>query len=135
MPASTTHFPTGIRAPKQRPGPAPTDRAAASLEQNHQENLSTLRRDPRLASTSGPVPKAGVSVLRSLSAIALSVIASVASWIPHRHGGQRRSGAICRQSARPGGNITGVSIMATDLGGKLVQLSVEIVPDRNRIGV
>jgi ABC-type uncharacterized transport system substrate-binding protein len=31
--------------------------------------------------------------------------------------------------ARPGGNITGVSNMATDLGGKLVELLVEIAPN------
>jgi ABC-type uncharacterized transport system substrate-binding protein len=37
--------------------------------------------------------------------------------------------------ARPGGNVTGVSLMAPDLSGKLVELLVEIVPDMNRIGV
>jgi putative ABC transport system substrate-binding protein len=37
--------------------------------------------------------------------------------------------------ARPGGNVTGLSIMAPDLSGKLVELLVEIVPDANRIGV
>jgi putative ABC transport system substrate-binding protein len=37
--------------------------------------------------------------------------------------------------ARPGGNVTGVSLMAPDLSGKLVELLVEIVPGTNRIGV
>jgi putative tryptophan/tyrosine transport system substrate-binding protein len=36
--------------------------------------------------------------------------------------------------ARPGGNITGISIMAPDLGGKLVELLVEIVPGMKYIG-
>jgi putative ABC transport system substrate-binding protein len=37
--------------------------------------------------------------------------------------------------ARPGGNITGVSNLASDLGAKLVELLKEIVPDANRIGL
>jgi putative ABC transport system substrate-binding protein len=37
--------------------------------------------------------------------------------------------------ARPGGNVSGVSVMAPDLSGKLVELLVEIAPDTNRIGV
>jgi len=36
--------------------------------------------------------------------------------------------------ARPGGNITGISIMTADLGGKLVELLVEIVPGMKYIG-
>jgi putative tryptophan/tyrosine transport system substrate-binding protein len=37
--------------------------------------------------------------------------------------------------ARPGGNITGISNMTTDLGGKLVELLVEIVPGIKHVGV
>jgi ABC-type uncharacterized transport system substrate-binding protein len=37
--------------------------------------------------------------------------------------------------ARPGGNITGVSNMASDLSAKLIQLLIEIVPDMKRVGV
>jgi putative tryptophan/tyrosine transport system substrate-binding protein len=37
--------------------------------------------------------------------------------------------------ARPGGNITGISNMATDLGGKLVELLVEIAPGMKHVGV
>lgn len=37
--------------------------------------------------------------------------------------------------ARPGGNITGVSNLASDLGAKLVELLKEIVPNANRIGL
>jgi putative tryptophan/tyrosine transport system substrate-binding protein len=37
--------------------------------------------------------------------------------------------------ARPGGNITGVSNVASDLVGKQVELLVEIVPGMRRIGV
>jgi putative tryptophan/tyrosine transport system substrate-binding protein len=35
--------------------------------------------------------------------------------------------------ARPGGNITGISNMAPDLGGKLVELLVEIVPGMKHV--
>jgi ABC-type uncharacterized transport system substrate-binding protein len=37
--------------------------------------------------------------------------------------------------ARPGGNITGISNMAPDLGGKLVEHLVELVPGMKYIGV
>jgi putative tryptophan/tyrosine transport system substrate-binding protein len=37
--------------------------------------------------------------------------------------------------ARPGGNITGISNMSTDLGGKLVELFVEIMPGMKHVGV
>ena len=37
--------------------------------------------------------------------------------------------------ARPGGNITGVSNMAPELSGKIVQLLVEVVPNLKRVGV
>ena len=37
--------------------------------------------------------------------------------------------------ARPGGNITGVSNLGSDLGAKLVELLNEIVPNANRIGL
>lgn len=37
--------------------------------------------------------------------------------------------------ARPGGNITGVSNLASDLGAKLVELLKEIIPNANSIGL
>jgi putative ABC transport system substrate-binding protein len=37
--------------------------------------------------------------------------------------------------ARPGGNITGVSNVASDLSAKLVEVFVEMVPGMNRVGV
>ena len=37
--------------------------------------------------------------------------------------------------ARPGGNVTGVSNIARDLSGKLMERFVEIVPGMNRVGV
>jgi len=37
--------------------------------------------------------------------------------------------------ARPGGNITGLSIMATDLGGKRLQLLKDLVPHLARVAV
>jgi putative tryptophan/tyrosine transport system substrate-binding protein len=42
---------------------------------------------------------------------------------------------VVAELARPGGNITGTSNMASDLSGKLVQLLVEIVPGIKRVGV
>jgi putative ABC transport system substrate-binding protein len=42
---------------------------------------------------------------------------------------------VVAELARPGGNITGLSNMASDLSGKLVQLLIEIVPGMKRVGV
>ena len=45
-----------------------------------------------------------------------------------------RSGLVA-ELARPGGNITGMSNMAPQLSGKLLQLLIEIVPGMKRVGV
>ncbi|MFO1109289.1 MAG: ABC transporter substrate-binding protein [Bradyrhizobium sp.] len=37
--------------------------------------------------------------------------------------------------ARPGGNVTGTSNMATELSGKIVQLLIEVLPRMKRVGV
>jgi putative ABC transport system substrate-binding protein len=42
---------------------------------------------------------------------------------------------LVAELARPGGNITGTSNMATDLSAKAVQLLIEIVPGIKRVGV
>jgi putative tryptophan/tyrosine transport system substrate-binding protein len=42
---------------------------------------------------------------------------------------------LVAELARPGGNITGVSNMAPELSGKIVELLVEIVPNLKRVGV
>ena len=42
---------------------------------------------------------------------------------------------IVAELARPGGNITGLSNMSTELSGKLVQLLMDIVPGIKRVGV
>ena len=42
---------------------------------------------------------------------------------------------LVAELARPGGNITGTSQMGTELGGKHVQLLMEIVPGMKRVGV
>jgi putative ABC transport system substrate-binding protein len=37
--------------------------------------------------------------------------------------------------ARPGGNITGMSLMAPDLGGKRLELLMELLPQLSRVGI
>ena len=37
--------------------------------------------------------------------------------------------------ARPGGNITGMSLMAPDLGGKRLELLIELLPQLSRVGI
>ena len=40
-----------------------------------------------------------------------------------------------RSLARPGGNITGISILATELNGKRLELLMEALKDARRIAV
>jgi putative ABC transport system substrate-binding protein len=42
---------------------------------------------------------------------------------------------LAQSLAKPGGNVTGLSQMSTDLAGKRLELMREIVPDLSRIGV
>jgi putative ABC transport system substrate-binding protein len=42
---------------------------------------------------------------------------------------------IVASLARPGGNVTGISVMAPDLGGKRLELLHEVVPNLHRLGV
>src|SRR5829696_8666629 len=44
-------------------------------------------------------------------------------------------GGLAASMARPGGNTTGVSILATELDGKRLEILHEFVPQRRRIGV
>jgi len=44
-------------------------------------------------------------------------------------------GGLAASMARPGGNTTGVSILATELDGKRLEILHECVPQRRRIGV
>jgi putative ABC transport system substrate-binding protein len=37
--------------------------------------------------------------------------------------------------ARPGGNVTGLSLMAPDLGGKRLELLKEVLPQVSRVGI
>ena len=53
-----------------------------------------------------------------------------------RGGGRTRSAAAwSRALARPGGNVTGLSIQATDLAGKRLELLREVVPGLRRLAI
>jgi len=55
----------------------------------------------------------------------------------HRHGGvgDPVGTGFVATLARPGGNITGVSNISSDLTGKQVELLIEIVPGMNHVGL
>src|SRR6516162_7169358 len=45
------------------------------------------------------------------------------------------SSGLIASLARPGGNITGLSIISVDLSAKLMELFAELVPGMKRVGV
>jgi putative ABC transport system substrate-binding protein len=68
---------------------------------------------------------AAIAASRATSTVPI-VIVSVADPV---------GSGVVAELARPSGNITGLSNMASDLSGKLVQLLIEIVPGMKRVGV
>ena len=50
------------------------------------------------------------------------------------HGAPLQMGVI-KSLARPGGNVTGLSMMDAEIGGKRVQLLRELIPNLTRIAV
>ena len=50
------------------------------------------------------------------------------------HGAPLQMGVI-KSLARPGGNVTGLSMMDAEIGGKRVQLLGELIPNLTRIAV
>jgi putative tryptophan/tyrosine transport system substrate-binding protein len=50
-------------------------------------------------------------------------------------GGDPIGGGFVESLARPGGNVTGITILATELGGKRLELLKEAVPEVARVAV
>ena len=71
---------------------------------------------------------ATAAVIAARGATSTIPIVMAGSGDPVRYG-------LVASLARPGGNITGTSLMSPNLSSKLVELLVEIVPETNRIGV
>jgi putative tryptophan/tyrosine transport system substrate-binding protein len=78
----------------------------------------------------------GVDVIVAHFAIATAAAMAATRTIPivMVHGAPLQMGVI-ESLARPGGNVTGLSLMDADIGGKRVQLLRELIPNLTRIAV
>ncbi len=78
----------------------------------------------------------GVNVIVAHYAIATTAALAATRTIPivMVHGAPLQLGAI-DSLARPGGNVTGLSMMDAEIGGKRVQLLRELIPNLSRIAV
>jgi putative ABC transport system substrate-binding protein len=81
--------------------------------------------------------RGGVNVIVAHYAIATSAAMAATRTIPivmAPHGAPLQLGVI-DSLARPGGNVTGLSMMDAEIGGKRVQLMRELIPNLTRIAV
>jgi putative tryptophan/tyrosine transport system substrate-binding protein len=78
----------------------------------------------------------GVDVIVAHYAIATTAAMAATRTIPivMVHGAPLQMGAV-DSLARPGGNVTGLSMMDAEIGGKRVQLLHELIPNLTRIAV
>jgi putative ABC transport system substrate-binding protein len=78
----------------------------------------------------------GVNVIVAHYAIATTAAMAATQTIPivMVHGAPLQLGAIA-SLARPGGNVTGLSMMDAEIGGKRVQLLRELIPNLSRVAV
>ena len=92
------------------------------------EQLTDLARDlvrlnvDVIVSAGTPGPHAAKHVTRTIPIVMMAAGDPVAS-------------GLVASLARPGGNVTGLSLMAPELGGKRLQLLKEVVPGLSRVGV
>ncbi len=77
-----------------------------------------------------------VDVIVAHYAVAVSAAIAATRTIPivMVHGAPLQLGAIA-SLARPGGNVTGLSMMDAEIGGKRVQLLRELIPNLSRVAV
>jgi len=81
--------------------------------------------------------RVGVNVIVAHYAIGTAAAMAATRTIPivmAPHGAPLQLGAI-NSLARPGGNVTGLSAMDAEIGGKRVQLLRELIPNLSRIAV
>ena len=80
--------------------------------------------------------RVGVNVIVAHYAIGTAAAMAATRTIPivMVHGSPLQLGAI-NSLARPGGNVTGLSAMDAEIGGKRVQLLRELIPNLSRIAV
>jgi len=93
-----------------------------------------VRQLPALASDLVKVPVDAMVVAGTQSTLAAREATSTIPIIVGAAGDLVRTGLI-KSLARPGGNVTGSTVISPDIGGKRVALLTEVVPKALRIGV
>jgi ABC-type uncharacterized transport system substrate-binding protein len=94
-------------------------------------------RSDRAEASAEEFVRLGVNVIVAHYAVAVSAAMAATRTIPivmAPHGAPLQLGAI-DSLARPGGNVTGLSQMDAEIGGKRVQLLRELIPNLSRIAV
>jgi putative ABC transport system substrate-binding protein len=93
-------------------------------------------RPERLPELAAEMVRDGVSVILASGEQAARAAQSVTKTLPIVTGGDDMVGAgIVANLSRPGGNTTGVSILATELDAKKLEVLKELLPTSKRIGV
>jgi putative ABC transport system substrate-binding protein len=104
-----------------------------------EQNLKTVvggfdLRDDQFAEVAAMLAKAAPDVVFCVSDAATDAAQHSAYTVPIVALSPDMVGAgLVRSLARPGGNITGVSILANDLNGKRLEILMEVVPGARRI--
>jgi putative ABC transport system substrate-binding protein len=96
----------------------------------------TEARSDRAEELAEELVRLGVNVIVAHYAIATTAAMAATQTIPivMVHGAPLQLGAIA-SLARPGGNVTGLSMMDAEIGGKRVQLLRELIPNLSRVAV
>jgi putative ABC transport system substrate-binding protein len=79
--------------------------------------------------------KVDVIVTTGTTNVVLSKQATSAIPIVFAAAGDPVATGLVESLARPGGNVTGLSLQATDLAGKRIELLREVVPNLRRLGI
>jgi putative ABC transport system substrate-binding protein len=96
-----------------------------------------FERYDRLADLAAELVRLKVDVLVAFDTAALQAVRHATSTIPivMLYVGDPVADGVITSLARPGGNVTGVSCLAPELSGKLLELLKEAVPDVTRMAV
>ena len=127
-----------------RSGPAPVHEALWSTLRNfgyvQGQNLTVERRFAaedlaRLPTLAAELVRLGVDVIVTEATPAALAAKQATTAIPivMATGGDAVGAGLVASLARPGGNVTGMSFVATELGDKRAQLLKELVPHANRM--
>jgi putative tryptophan/tyrosine transport system substrate-binding protein len=91
----------------------------------------------RLPELAADLVNLNVDVIMTVGTLAPLAAKRATSTIPivMNSAGDPLGSGLVASLARPGGNVTGLSLMAPDLGGKRLELLKEVLPQLSRVGI